>query len=265
MVIEIWHSLVTIAMKFVYVILVFISLASAELEILNIIDNVNSDTNINNVVDEFIPQISQFIVNNNLDPLNLPQTKTKLWMDLSDTTISNQVEPMIYKADLILHSGILKRLSDLKRYGNATLSYKAEDVKLNLGFEFKVLQGSYSFTVNLVFFNLKGRILASSANVRAKTAVRFNSMNQTLSLDKFELQVPGKIKVIIENKNGLVDWVNTFIVNIITPFFKNTIVNFVQEQATNAIQTYFNEINKSLKASWLLSKITNMESVLNKN
>ncbi|TGZ54186.1 hypothetical protein DBV15_02428 [Temnothorax longispinosus] len=119
------------------------------------------------------------------------------------------------------------------------------------------------FFLSFLFHNLillddgHGRILVLSANVRVKTVVRFNSMNHTLSLDKFELQIPGihifliiylcylykeifyKLNystthyIITVRLNGLGKHV--YIVNVITPFFKNTIVNFVQEEATNAI------------------------------
>lgn len=53
---------------------------------------------------------------------------------------------MIYKANLILHSGILEHLSQFKRYGNATLDYKDAVLKFNIGFEFALLQ------VERVFF-----------------------------------------------------------------------------------------------------------------
>lgn len=53
-----------------------------------------------------------------------------------------------------------------------------------------------------------------------------------------------KINIIIENKNGGVDWINTFIVNLVAPFFKDTIINVVQEEVTNTIRTYFDEVNK---------------------
>ncbi|XP_011869446.1 PREDICTED: uncharacterized protein LOC105562895 isoform X2 [Vollenhovia emeryi] len=175
--------------------------------------------------------------------------------DLSDTTISNEIEPMIYKANLILHSGILKHLSNLKRYGDATLNYKDQVLRLDVGFEFTLLQGTYDFIVDVVFVNLKGRILVSAANVRAKIIITYNSMNHILSLDKFELQVPGSIKVIIENKNGGVDWINTFIANIVTPFFKNTIVSSVQEEAANAIRAHFDEISQAIVEGKLVTPV----------
>lgn len=55
------------------------------------IDVENSDVNINKHVDRSISQIAQFIVNHGLDPLNLPQTETKLWM------VRNTFRDSIYK------------------------------------------------------------------------------------------------------------------------------------------------------------------------
>lgn len=49
--------------------------------------------------------------------------------------------------------------------------------------------------------------------------------------------------MIVENKNGGVDWLNTIIVNIIIPFFKDTIINAVEEKAASAIQTYLDNLS----------------------
>jgi len=52
----------------------------------------------------------------------------------------DSVKPMLYKADLVLHSGTLKHLSILQRYGDATLTYENKIVKINVAFAFKFLQ-----------------------------------------------------------------------------------------------------------------------------
>ncbi|XP_011635242.1 uncharacterized protein LOC105425923 [Pogonomyrmex barbatus] len=232
-------------MKSVYIILIFTSLVSAEPETMNVIEIGNWSIDINDIVDGIIPQISQFIVENNLDPLKLPNTEKRLWM--GKPMVANQapkIEPKIYRADFHLHSGLLKHLSNLKRYGNATLNYE-NDLYFDVGFEFELLEGTYNYTLDLVFLNFKGRITALTENVRCKINVKSDLTDQTLTLTKFELQVPGKIDVIVEHKNGKVDWINTVIVNIITPFFKNAIVYTVQNEAANAIQKYFDELSKT--------------------
>lgn len=43
----------------------------------------------------------------------------------------------------------------------------------------------------MVFLNLIGRILASATYVHAKTIILLDTTKNTLSLDKFELEVPG--------------------------------------------------------------------------
>ncbi|XP_018357805.1 PREDICTED: uncharacterized protein LOC108757754, partial [Trachymyrmex cornetzi] len=207
------------AMKLVYV-LILIPLVSAELETLNIAERF-AGANINALIDHYIPQISQFIIDHGLDPLKLPPTTKKLWMNLPQT--SKYVEPVPYKADLSLHSGILKHLSDLKRYGDATMNYEDKLFKLNIGFEFK---------------ELEGLILASTENVRAKFCVSYNISNKSLSLDDFDLQLPSRIKVTIKNKKGNVSHIKTFIVKLIIPFFKNTLVETIQKEGAKAIQMY---------------------------
>ncbi|XP_018313788.1 uncharacterized protein [Mycetomoellerius zeteki] len=124
-------------MKLVYV-LIFIPLISAELETLNVADNRFASANLNGLIDRSIHQISQFIVDYGLDPLDLPPTTKKLWVNFPQT--SKHAEPIPFKADLSLHSGILKHLSNLKRYGDATMNYKNKLLKLNIGFEFKQLE-----------------------------------------------------------------------------------------------------------------------------
>jgi len=61
--------------------------------------------------------------------------------------------------------------------------------------------------------------------------------------------------VIIEHKNGLVDWINTLIANIVTPFFKNTITNIVKKEAINTINKYFDEINQIIAKSNLVTPV----------
>ncbi|KAL0109042.1 hypothetical protein PUN28_014261 [Cardiocondyla obscurior] len=159
---------------------------------------------------------------------------------------------MIYKADLILNSGKLKRLSSLKRYGDSILSYQNKTVKLDIGCEFPFLQGGYDFTVDMVLFKLRGHVLASAV-VRAEAVITFNVTSYKLSLDKYKLQIPGNINVVVENKNGSVDWINTFIINIVIPFFKNTITSAVEKETGNAIRSRFDEINQR-RASYVLLK-----------
>jgi len=65
---------------------------------------------------------------------------------LPSIAVSKQVEPMIYKADLVLHSGILKKLSDLKRYNNATINYEDKIIKLDIGLDFKLLEVIFPFS-----------------------------------------------------------------------------------------------------------------------
>jgi len=48
----------------------------------------------------------------------------------------------------------------------------------------------------------------------------------------------------VENKNGKMDWIKTTIINIIIPFFQNTITSNIQIKAADAIRMYFNEINR---------------------
>lgn len=55
------------------------------------------------------------------------------------------------------------------------------------------------------------------------------------------------------------DWINTIIVNIVAPFFKDTITNAVREEASNAIQTYLNEINHKIAPRETLAQILNVE------
>jgi len=38
--------------------------------------------------------------------------------------------------------------------------------------------------------------------------------------------------MVIENKNGKMDWIKTVIINIIIPFFQNTITSNIQIKAT---------------------------------
>ncbi|EZA58413.1 hypothetical protein X777_01370 [Ooceraea biroi] len=156
----------------------------------------------------------------------------------------NSVDPMLYKADLNLYSGILKYLSVLERYGDATLTYDGRILKMDVGFVFKFLQVTYNYILKMGLFDLNGRILATTKDVRSKISVMFNTTEYTLGLNKLEIQTPGRIKVILKNKNGGTDWINTAIANIIIPFLQSTITSNVQIQATNAIRMYFNEINR---------------------
>ncbi|KAL6429420.1 hypothetical protein ACFW04_008231 [Cataglyphis niger] len=225
-------------MKFIYIVLIIIAWTSAELETWDIIEIKNRNVNINKLVDRFNPAIVQIINKYGLDPLKLPQTEQKLWME--DPNFS---EPMIYKADVVLHSGILNGLSILKRHNNATLTYIDKLLKMDIGFEFELLKGRYDYIVKLVFQNIRGRIKVLAENIRAVINITFNTTNYTLALNKFDLQVPSRIKVTVENKDGSMDWINTIIINII--------------EASNAIQTYFNEINHKIAPRKTSAQILN--------
>lgn len=53
------------------------------------------------------------------------------------------------------------------------------------------------------------------------------------------------------------DWINTIIVNIVAPFFKDTIMSAVRKEASNAIQIYFNEINHKIAPRKTSAQILN--------
>ncbi|XP_011250886.1 uncharacterized protein LOC105248039 [Camponotus floridanus] len=246
-------------MKFIYIVVMLIARTLAEVETWDITEKKNWNVNINHIVDRFNPVIAQFIKKYGLDPLKLPQVERKLRMENP-----NFSEPMMYKIDLILKSGILKGLSNLKRQNNATLTYADRLLKLDVGFEFKLLQGTYDYVAKVIFRNLKGHIKALTENVRAIMNITFNTTDYTLTLDKFHLQVPSHIKVTIKNEDGSVDWINTAIVYIVTPFFKETITNSVQEEASNEIRKYFNEINHKIAPRKMLTYILKYQ-LLNQN
>ncbi|XP_072764248.1 uncharacterized protein [Anoplolepis gracilipes] len=227
-------------MKLVYIVLIIICRTSTESETCDSTEIKNWNVNLNKLMDDFNPSIVQIVRKYGLDPLELPQTAQTLRMENP-----NFSESTVYKIDLVLKSGILKGLSNLERHNNATLTYANKLLKMDIGFEFEHLQGTYDYMLKLIFRN-EGRIIATAKNVRAIINIIFNTRNYTLVLNKFDLQVPGRIKVTVENKKGSVDWINTAIVNIVTPFFKETITDAVRKEASNAIQTYFNEINHKI-------------------
>lgn len=60
------------------------------------------------------------------------------------------------------------------------------------------------------------------------------------------------------------DWINTAIVYIVTPFFKETITNVVQKEASNEIRRYLNEINHKIAPRKMLTYILKYQ-LLNQN
>jgi len=79
---------------------------------------------------------------------------------LPSIAVSKQLEPMIYKANLVLHSGILKKLSDFERYGNATMNYENEITKLDIGLDFKLLEVIFSFSRFFKIKNIPSKIIS---------------------------------------------------------------------------------------------------------
>ncbi|XP_020293434.1 uncharacterized protein LOC109859508 [Pseudomyrmex gracilis] len=220
------RSRVINAMKLIYIGLTFLALASAELKLLDDIEPQYLNVNINDLVDRFNPEISQLIIDHGLDPLILPRVETKLWK----------------KADLVLYSGILNHLSAIKRCGNVILNYE-DQIAMNASFKFNDLEGQYKYTLDVGIFDFLGGIVITVADVHAKISVTYHTTNYTLVLDKLKLETVGSIKVKVQDENGAVSWIKTAIVNFIIPYFKNTIMNSVEQEARSEIQKYFDGIN----------------------
>lgn len=71
---------------------------------------------------------------------------------------------MIYRANLILESGILEGLSNLKRHDNATLIYADRSLKMDIGFEFRLLQVARAIFLFLTFIALQKQCKKSCYN-----------------------------------------------------------------------------------------------------
>jgi len=83
-----------------------------------------------------------------------------LRQELPSTAVSKQVEPMIYKANLILQSGILRKLSDFERYGDTIIHYENEIIKLDIGLDFKLLEVIISFSHFFKMKNIPSKIIS---------------------------------------------------------------------------------------------------------
>ncbi|EFN83029.1 hypothetical protein EAI_16713 [Harpegnathos saltator] len=119
-------------MKLIYIVFTLVALVSAETPDVpnNILpEDLRTYVNVRKALEDLIPWLSQRIIENNLDPYSLDNIQREFWVPFPGIPLIS------YKANLILHSGELKGLSQL-RFTDATLTYENRMITLAIDTEF---------------------------------------------------------------------------------------------------------------------------------
>ncbi|XP_011141709.2 uncharacterized protein LOC105184545 [Harpegnathos saltator] len=235
------HSLIAIAMKLIYIVFTLVALVSAETPDVpnNILpEDLRTYVNVRKALEDLIPWLSQRIIENNLDPYSLDNIQREFWVPFPGIPLIS------YKANLILHSGELKGLSQL-RFTDATLTYENRMITLAIDTEFPLFAIAYKYDLKLRILHPEGMATADAKQVRASTIVSFNTTDYMLTLDKFRLQPFDFENVIIQDKTGWRHFVLSLIADIFATLNKNKIAQTLETRVTEIIGQYVSEINRN--------------------
>ncbi|XP_018313796.1 uncharacterized protein [Mycetomoellerius zeteki] len=180
--------------------------------------NVEIRANLDKVVDTLLPVVRQLILNNEMDPMQLPNVSTHIFPHLTGKL----------KGNLDLKNGWIQNLSLVKRTQHVTAKYKDLLLTMDMNLGFEVISFNYDYNLKHLLYKRKGNVYGRLHNLDVNVVVVIDLNKYYLLLDsikfsnvwKFDLQFGG----------NLLDPVVNALTKIITVVFRNPILHVIENR-----------------------------------
>ncbi|CAK9817451.1 hypothetical protein ANTPLA_LOCUS9386 [Anthophora plagiata] len=193
-------------------------------------------------VDKLLPYVSNFMVENQMDPLTIPDIHRSIWIEGPFL-----FPPITYNTEMTctFSSGSLYHLSELERHGTVIVLYgdKTFSVDANIAFDSILL--SYDYFLKLLFLRQRGKVLAEATSIWANIGIDFNMITCELTLKRLKLNNIESIRI-FPDENNLVEDAIMPLANVLIFLVKTALIKKIEEQAAIFLREYLDRMAKNL-------------------
>ncbi|XP_059478698.1 uncharacterized protein LOC132198601 [Neocloeon triangulifer] len=185
---------------------------------------------INNFVDRLINEIKKYIIDNNLDPVPLP--------DLVEGFSYEDFLGIVWHGEASMRNGQMTGITSLYRNGDADFTYENFNLTVSAQMGLLAIKADYDFQATFMDLGPTGHaeIFANDILFGFSFSFDMNIANATATLHSFEILSTRKIDV---NITGLLWGLNFLVevfVNLFVDIFKGTILNVLSSVMENALR-----------------------------
>ncbi|XP_047366614.1 uncharacterized protein LOC124955765 [Vespa velutina] len=190
--------------------------------------------NINNIFDEILPKIRDFLVKRGMEPVNLPNY------------IGNVINfSGIFNGKINLRNGFLHYITNVKRSKNIMVQYNYKRLLVDVSLRWQLLNFNYDYDLIYLFMKKRGEVYGLIDDTDFDVSFE-------IDLNKYEMIFHG-IRIHRINSFSMtvhsnkLDPVMNILTSVITRFFQNRIIKLLEEESIKTLRVFIDEMNKRIK------------------
>ncbi|XP_046982507.1 uncharacterized protein LOC124552272 [Schistocerca americana] len=211
--------------------------------------------NINDYIDQVLPNIAQFLADHGLDPIALPD----------DVQSFSEEGPLgiVWHGEVGLFDGSLSGLSQVVRAGDAFLDYSDLHFKVNMTLGFTAVDLTYGFECQLMDIGPKGTLYGTVHDLAVFAELSLDMSNLTspaVALNDLYFSNAGTLDIHIEGI-GL-DLLDNILADIVTGLFHDVIIDAIEDKAREVIENALDGLSMKTLLPFVSRLIINHRSHL---
>ncbi|XP_029039699.2 uncharacterized protein LOC114874522 isoform X2 [Osmia bicornis bicornis] len=197
--------------------------------------------NLTDFVDHLMPFVSKYIVENEMDPLMIPDVGQSFWIVGPLLILPSLHAELTYS----FSSGSMHYLSKLERNGTVTVSYTGQTFTIDGNVVFDRILLTYDYFIKLLFLRQQGKVFADASSVWVNFRINFNILNCEFTLKAIELCNIESITISIVG-GTLTELLITPFTNIVTFLIKKALMKMIEKRITELFIAHFDQMNETV-------------------
>ncbi|XP_020293435.1 uncharacterized protein LOC109859509 [Pseudomyrmex gracilis] len=190
--------------------------------------------NIDKAVDELLPFIRKFILNNGLDPTPLVDFSEYIFPKL----------PGKSKGNIDFKNGWLQNLSRLKRSNNVHAIYKNKRLTLDMNVGFDVLDFNYEYSLQHLLYKRQGDVYGRFYDLDVNVNIELDLENYYINLNSLNFSAIRKFDIKFEG--NLLDRIVNALTKMVTKVFRKCVLVGIEDRAMLILGVKIAEWNEQL-------------------
>nr|XP_034185734.1 uncharacterized protein LOC117606865 isoform X1 [Osmia lignaria] len=195
--------------------------------------------NLTDFVDHIMPLVSKYIVENEMDPLMIPDVGQSFRIVGPLLILPSLHAELTYS----FSSGSMHYLSKLERNGTVTVSYTGQTFTIDGNVVFDSILLTYDYFIKLLFLRQQGKVFADASSVWVNFRINFNILNCEFTLKAIELSNIESITISIVG-GTLMEQLITPFTNIVTFLIKKALMKMIEKRITELFIAHFDQMNE---------------------
>ncbi|KAG8221931.1 hypothetical protein J437_LFUL002490 [Ladona fulva] len=188
----------------------------------------NLKVNMNDFVDRMMEKARDFMLENGLDPMQLPDTVEKF-----------EVTDLIgikWQGELDLVKGWLQDLSTIFRTGDVSVVYKDKKMHIEAEIGFKDLVFNYDFTARVMKLSESGMVNGKASDVKIVFKAIADIFTKTIALDDLQISHVGDIDIQFNGLGTIANFIVDKLTEVVIALFKEPILEMVETEVRKTLE-----------------------------